>query len=159
MLFNNDDDNGDLIPDWRDGDVNGESDAADLAIVNIQLADNYMDAQIYLSTETDVSNYINVFQKTESGWQQVDISGIEALIPRAKIVLGVEAKQFADRNWKGVVNLKAIAKKNGRQIASDSIQIGVVPWLMSPNTAPVKELHVSERGLACLLYTSDAADD
>ena len=87
MLFNNDDDNGDLIPDWRDGDVNGESDAADLAIVNIQLADNNMDAQIYLSTETDVSNYINVFQKTESGWQQVDISGIEALIPRAKICL------------------------------------------------------------------------
>ena len=148
MLFNNDDDNGDLIPDWRDGDVNGESDAADLAIVNIQLADNYMDAQIYISTETDVSNYINVFQKTESGWQQVDISGIEALIPRAKIVLGVEAKQFADRNWKGVVNLKAIAEKNGRQIASDSIQIGVVPWLMSSNTDPVKELHVSDRGYA-----------
>lgn len=148
MLFNNDDDNGDLIPDWRDGDVNGENDVADLAIVNIRLAENYRDAQIYISTDADVNNYINIFQKTESGWQPVDLSGTEALISRAKIVLGVEAKQFADRDWKGVVNLTAIAKKNGRQIASDSIQIGVVPWLMSPNTAPVKELHVSERGLA-----------
>ncbi|WP_426546791.1 protein-arginine deiminase domain-containing protein [Dapis sp. BLCC M126] len=148
MLFNNDDDNGDLIPDWRDRDVNGESDTEDLAIVNIQLAESYRDAQIYISTDTDVTSYINVFQKIESGWQPVDISGTEALIPREKIILGVEAKQFADRNWKGVVNLKAIAEKNGRQIASDSIQIGVVPWLMSPNTAPVKELHVSDRGLA-----------
>ncbi|MDE5067719.1 MAG: protein-arginine deiminase family protein, partial [Trichodesmium sp. St4_bin8_1] len=148
MLFNNDDDNGDLIPDWQNGDVDGESDTADLAIVNIQLAENYRDAQIYISTDTDVSNYINVFQKTESGWQLVDISGTEALIPKAKIILGVEAKQFADRNWQGVVNLKAIAEKNGRQIASDSIQIGVVPWLMSPNTASVKELHVSDRGFA-----------
>ena len=148
MLFNNDDDNGDLIPDWRDGNVNGEGDAADLAIVNIQLAESYRDADIYISTDTDVSNYINVFQKTETGWQPVDISGTEALISREKIVLGVEAKQFADRDWKGVVNLKAIAEKNGRQIASDSIQIGVVPWLMSPNTATVRELHVSDRGFA-----------
>ncbi|MGK7922155.1 MAG: protein-arginine deiminase domain-containing protein [Trichodesmium sp.] len=148
MLFNNDDDNGDLIPDWRDEKVNGETDEADLAIVNIQLAENYRDAQIYISTDTDASNYINVFQKTEFGWQPVDISGTEALIPKEKIVLGVEAKQFADRDWKGIVNLKAIAEKNGRQIASDSIQIGVVPWLMSPNTAPVKELHVSDRGFS-----------
>ena len=148
MLFNNDDDNGDLIPDWENGDVDGESDAADLAIVNLQLAENYRDAQIYISSDTNVSNYINVFQKTESGWRPVDISGTEALIPRAKIILGVEAKQFADRNWQGVVNLKAIAEKNGRQIASDSVQIGVVPWLMSPNTASVKELHVSDRGFA-----------
>ncbi|NET74931.1 protein-arginine deiminase [Okeania hirsuta] len=146
MLFNSDDDNGDRIPDWRDREVNGKTDEADLALVNIQVAENYQDAQIYISTDTDASDYINVFQKTEYGWQPVDISGTEALISREKVVLGVEAKQFADRNWKGVVKLTAIAEKNGRQIASDSIQIGVVPWLMSPNTAPVKELHVSERG-------------
>lgn len=148
MLFNNDDDNNDFIPDWEDQYVNGESDVADLAMINIQLAETYRDAQIYISTDANVSDYINVFQKTEYGWERVDISGIEALIPGDKIVLGVEAKQFADRNWKGVVNLKAIAEKNGQQIATDSIQIGVVPWLMSPNTAPVKELHVSDRGFA-----------
>ncbi|MDY7008507.1 MAG: protein-arginine deiminase domain-containing protein [Cyanobacteriota bacterium] len=146
MLFNSDDDNGDRRPDWRDREVNGESDEADLALVNIQVAENYQGSQIYISTDTDASDYINVFQKTEYGWQPVDISGTEALISRENVVLGVEAKQFADRNWKGVVQLTAMAEKNGRQIASDSIQIGVVPWLMSPNTAPVKELHVSERG-------------
>ncbi|MGB3508350.1 MAG: protein-arginine deiminase domain-containing protein [Microcoleaceae cyanobacterium] len=145
MLFNNDDDNTDLIPDWRDREVNGEKDEADLAVVNLEISENYQGSQIYITTDTDVNNYINVFQKTEYGWQPVDISGTEALLPRDKIVLGVEAKQFADRNWKGVVNLTAMAEKNGQQIASDSIQIGVVPWLMSPNTAPVKELHVSER--------------
>lgn len=145
MLFNNDDDNDDLIPDWRDRGVNGEKDEADLAIVNLELSENYQGSQIYITSDTDVSEYINVFQKTEYGWQPVDTSGTEALIPMDKIVLGVESKQFADRNWKGIVNLTAMAEKNGQQIASDTIQIGVVPWIMSPNTAPVKELHISER--------------
>lgn len=43
MLFNNDDDNGDLILDWWDGDVNGENDVVDLVIVNIWLVENYRD--------------------------------------------------------------------------------------------------------------------
>ncbi|MDJ0557340.1 MAG: protein-arginine deiminase domain-containing protein [Microcoleaceae cyanobacterium MO_207.B10] len=146
MLFNNDDDNRDLIPDWRDQEVNGDQDEADLAIVNLEISESYKNSQVYITTDSDASDYINVFQKTEYGWQPVDISGTEALRTREKIVLGVEAKQFADRKWKGTVNLTAMAKRNGQQIASDTIQIGVVPWLMSPNTAPVREIHVSERG-------------
>ncbi|NEP42501.1 MAG: protein-arginine deiminase, partial [Okeania sp. SIO2H7] len=61
-------------------------------------------------------------------------------------VLGVEAKQFADRDWSGVVSLKAIAKEGDREIAFDGIVMGVVPWVLSPNTAPATEVRVSDRG-------------
>lgn len=146
MLFNNDDDDGDRIPDWQDGQVNGTEDEADLAIVNLNIAPEYDGSEIYLTTDSDASARINVFQKTASGWQEIDLSGKVPLEFAENIVLGVEAKQFADRNWTGVVSLKAIAKKDGKEIAFDGMVVGVVPWIVSPNTAPVTEVHVSDRG-------------
>jgi len=148
MLFNNDDDDSDRIPDWEDGQVNGKEDEADLAIVNLNISPDYAGSEIYLTADSDGPARINVFQKTATGWQGVDLAGKVPLEFAENIVLGVEAKQFADRDWAGVVTLKAIAKKDGQEAAFDGIVIGVVPWLLSPNTAPVTELHVSDRGVA-----------
>ncbi len=147
MLFNNDDDDGDRIPDWQDGQVNGKEDEADLAIVNLNISPDYASSEIYLTADREGAPRINVFQKTATGWQGVDLAGKVPLEFAENIVLGVEAKQFADRDWAGVVTLKAIAKKDGREIAFDGIVMGVVPWLLSPNTAPVTELRVSDRGV------------
>lgn len=146
MLFNNDDDDGDRIPDWQDGQVNGKEDEADLAIVNLNIAPEYAGSEIYLTADSDGGARVNVFQKTATGWQGVDLAGNLPLEFAENIVLGVEAKQFADRNWAGVVSLKAIAKKDGQETAFDGIVMGVVPWILSPNTAPVTEVQVSDRG-------------
>lgn len=148
ILFNNDDDDLDGRPDWQDEIVNSEDDANDLAIVNLKLSPDYEGSQIYITADAMGGKNINVFQKTEQGWQPVDLSGEKPIEFSRHIILGVEAKQFAFRNWTGMVSLRAIAKKNGQEVALDAISMGVVPWLMSPNTAPVSDIYVSDRGPA-----------
>ena len=147
ILFNNDDDDRKRIPDWQDQKVNGDRDVQDLAPIALKLSEEFVGSQIFITADTAAINHINVFQKTTDGWQLVDISGKKPLVFDREIVLGVEAKQFRDRNWNAAIALKATAAKNGKEIASDTIQMGVSPWIMSPNTAAVKEIYVSDRGV------------
>ncbi|MEY3866942.1 MAG: hypothetical protein RLZZ338_833 [Cyanobacteriota bacterium] len=154
MLFNNVDDDRNGKPDWQDQKVNNDSfaepfghrAAENLAKVQLKLTEDFTGSQIYLVADRVSLPYVNVFQKTDDGWQIVDISGKKPLEFSREIILGVEAKQYRDRNWNGIMALKAVAIKNGKEKASDTIQIGVTPWLMSPNTKPVKEVYVSDRG-------------
>lgn len=148
ILFNNNDDSRKGRPDWQDEKVNGDRDVEDLAPIQLKLSENYVGAQIFITADSASRPHINVFQKTADGWQPIDILGTKPLAFDRNIILGIEAKQFADRTWNGSVTLKATAKKDGKQISSDQIQMGVSPWIMSPNTAPVKEILVSDRGPA-----------
>lgn len=159
MLFNSDDDDGNGSPDWQDRKVNGNSDADDLAKIHLQLGERFADAELLLEADEKSRPYINIFQKTQSGWQPVGFDGENPLTYSPDIVLGVEAKQFANRNWNGSLTLKAIAQKNGAPLASDTVQVRVVPWIMLPNTAPVKELYVSERGGANQQFVSQIKTD
>ena len=145
ILFNNDDDNRDNLSDWKDQKVNGDYDAEDLAPVHFKLSPEYQDAEIYMTIDAEAQPYINLFQKTVQGWQAVDLSGEQPLKFSDEMILGVEAKQFAHRHWTGLVTLTATARQNGEEIASDSIQMGVAPWIMSPNTASVSQVHLSDR--------------
>ncbi|CBN53902.1 MULTISPECIES: protein-arginine deiminase family protein [Kamptonema] len=147
ILFNHDDDDRKGIPDWQDRKVNGERDVQDLAPITLKLSEEFVGSQIFLTADTAALRHVNIFQKTNDGWRIVDISGKEPLVFDREMVLGVEAKQFRDRNWSGVIALKATAVKNGKEMAADTIQMGVSPWIVSPNTAPVKEIHVSDRGV------------
>lgn len=146
MLFNNDDDDRDGLPDWKDQIVNGKYDSEDLAQVHFKLSQEYEGTEIFMTTDERAQPYVNLFQKTEGGWIPVDLSGQKPLVFSRDLILGVEAKQFAHRNWTGLVTLKAIARRGEEEVASDQIQMGVAPWIMSSNTAPVSEIHVSDRG-------------
>lgn len=146
MLFNNDDDDRDGFPDWKDQIVNGKYDGEDLAEVHFKISPEYRGAEIFISADTEALPFVNLFQKTQGGWVPVDLTGEKALTFSQDIILGVEAKQFAHQNWTGLVRLKAVARRDNQEIASDSIEIGVAPWIMSPNTAPVSEVHISDRG-------------
>lgn len=154
MLFNSDDDDGNSSPDWQDNKVNGDSDADDLAKIHLQLGERFADAEVLLQADEKSRPYINIFQKTQSGWLPVSFDGEKSLEYSREIVLGVEAKQFANRNWNGSLTLKAIARQNGKTLASDTVRLRVVPWIMLPNTAPVKELYVSQRGAANQQFVS-----
>ena len=148
MLFNNDDDDGDGVPDWEDNRVNGSEDAGDLAIVRLQTVAGFKGSQIFLTTDINSREYVNIFQQVEGGvWQPIDLTGNEPIVEDREIILGVEAKQFAYRNWNGILRLEATANKNGTKIAADRVQIRVSPWLLSPNTAPTEEFFVSDLGI------------
>ncbi|MBD1827127.1 protein-arginine deiminase, partial [Microcoleus sp. FACHB-61] len=134
------------IPTWKQTKVSAPRRAAMLSQVNLTLSENFKTSQLFITADSIASPHISVFQKTGDGWQPVDISGAKPLVFSTNIVLGVEAKQFADRNWNGTVNLKATAQNNGQEIASTTIQMGVSPWMIPPNTAPVTEVQVSDRG-------------
>jgi protein-arginine deiminase len=147
ILFNNDDDDRDGIPDWKDQIVNSKYDSEDLAQVQFKISQEYKNAQIFMTTDTRSQPFINIFQKTAGGWVPVDLTGQKPLAISEDIILGVEAKQFADKNWTGLVSLKAVARREDQEIASDTIQMGVAPWIMSSNTASVSEIHLSDRGV------------
>ncbi|WP_413161931.1 protein-arginine deiminase family protein [Capilliphycus salinus ALCB114379] len=146
MLFNNDDDDRDGFPDWKDQIVNGKYDREDLAQIHFKISPEYQGAEIFITTDTQAQPFVNIFQKTAGGWVPVDLTGEKALTFNQDMILGVEAKQFAHNNWTGLVSLKAVARRDNQEIASDTIQMGVAPWMMSPNTASVSEVHLSDRG-------------
>lgn len=148
ILFNEQKSDRTKIPTWQQTKVSVPRRAAMLSQVNLTLSENFKTSQLFITADSISSPHISVFQKTGGGWQPVDISGAQPLVFSTNIVLGVEAKQFADRNWNGTVNLKATAQNNGQEIASTTIQMGVSPWMIAPNTAPVTEVHVSDRGSA-----------
>ncbi|MEG3922483.1 protein-arginine deiminase family protein [Microcoleus sp. T3_A4] len=146
ILFNDRNNDRGKIPTWKQTKVSAPRRAAMLSQVNLTLSENFKTSQLFITADSIASPHISVFQKTGDGWQPVDISGAKPLVFSTNIVLGVEAKQFADRNWNGTVNLKATAQSNGQEIASTTIQMGVSPWMIAPNTAPVTEVQVSDRG-------------
>ncbi|MEG4586862.1 protein-arginine deiminase family protein [Microcoleus sp. MOSTC5] len=146
ILFNDRNNDRGKIPTWQQTKVSAPRRAAMLSQVNLTLSENFKTSQLFITADSIASPHISVFQKTGDGWQPVDISGAKPLVFSTNIVLGVEAKQFADRNWNGTVNLKATAQNNGQEIASTTIQMGVSPWMIAPNTAPVTEVQVSDRG-------------
>ncbi|NQE37796.1 protein-arginine deiminase family protein [Microcoleus asticus] len=146
ILFNDRNNDRGKIPTWKQTKVSAPRRAAMLSQVNLNLSENFKTSQLFITADSIASPHISVFQKTGDGWQPVDISGAKPLVFSTNIVLGVEAKQFADRNWNGTVNLKATAQNNGQEIASTTIQMGVSPWMIPPNTAPVTEVQVSDRG-------------
>ncbi|MBD1814461.1 protein-arginine deiminase [Microcoleus vaginatus DQ-U2] len=146
ILFNDRNNDRGKIPTWKQTKVSAPRRAAMLSQVNLTLSENFKTSQLFITADSIASPHISVFQKTGDGWQPVDISGAQPLVFSTNIVLGVEAKQFADRNWNGTVNLKATALNNGQEIASTTIQMGVSPWMIAPNTAPVTEVQVSDRG-------------
>ena len=148
ILFNDRNNDRSKIPTWQQTKVIAPRRAAMLSQVNLTLSENFKTSQLFITADSIASPHISVFQKTGGGWKPVDISGAQPLVFSTNIVLGVEAKQFADRNWNGTVNLKATAQNNGQEIASTTIQMGVSPWMIAPNTAPVTEVHVSDRGSA-----------
>jgi protein-arginine deiminase len=148
ILFNDRNNDRSKIPTWQQTKVIAPRRAAMLSQVNLTLSENFKTSQLFITADSIASPHISVFQKTGDGWQPVDISGVQPLVFSTNIVLGVEAKQFADRNWNGTVNLKATAQNNGQEIASTTIQMGVSPWMLAPNTAPVTEVVVSDRGSA-----------
>src|SRR6476469_9059493 len=135
ILFNDRNNDRGKIPTWKQTKVNAPRRAAMLSQVNLTLSENFKTSQLFITADSIARPHISVFQKTGNGWQPVDISGAQPLVFSTDIVLGVEAKQFADRNWNGTVNLKATALNNGQEIASTTIQMGVSPWMIAPNTA------------------------
>jgi protein-arginine deiminase len=154
ILFNNDDDDGNNQPDWQDQIINGEKDVEDLAKIHLKLGEGLSGDQVFLVADPQSRPYINIFQKTDKGWQPASIDGSKPIQFNENVVLGVEAKQFANRNWNGLLMLQAVAQKKGQPVAADTVKMRVTPWIMLPNTAPVKELYVSARGWANQQFVS-----
>ncbi len=159
VLFNLDDDDGDRRSDWQDRRVNGEKDAADLALVKLRLDRRFQDMKLRLQVKSPARRYVNLFQKTKKGWRYLASDGSSEIQTTPQIwqsssvkdnmgemLFGIEAKQFADRDWNGEISIEAIASQEGNLLTADTVKLRVSPWIMRPNTAPVKSLFVSDWG-------------
>lgn len=146
ILFNNDDDDGNKNSDCQDELINGDKDSEDFAKVQLRAGVDFAKTQLVLVADEKARPYINIFQKTDAGWELASADGGSAIAYSRDILLGVEAKQFANKDWNGLLTLKALARQDGKVVAEDAIQMRVSPWIALPNTAPVAEMYVSDRG-------------
>ncbi len=159
VLFNLDDDDGNGRSDWQDRRVNGDKDAADLALVKLRLDRRFQDMKLRMRVDDGARRYVNLFQKTAQGWEYIANDGSQEIKTTpdiwksakqknnmGEIVFGIEAKQFAHKDWNGEISIKAIASQKGNTLTADTVKFRVSPWIVRPNTAPVKSLFVSDWG-------------
>ena len=149
LLFaNNDDSDSDGLPDAQDEVVNGLQDSDDLAHVAIQVQSRYSRAsQVVLTLNESAASYVRLFYKSPQGWKSLTESEKTLSFLTDQIEIALEATQVADENWDGKASLRATLLDNASQkVGEDVVQLQVAPWLMLPNTAPVKTFFVRELG-------------
>jgi protein-arginine deiminase len=155
MVANVDDDDADGIIDAEDNQVNGDLDVQDLAIAKLQLPRSMQrdSIQSYLQLDADSRDYVHLFQLTEDGWKPLvpdpDQNFLARLKPNGAIdddrllTIGIEATQFANKNWSGQAQLTVMVQtEQGEQKATDTVRLRVSPWMMIPNTAKVTDLYI-----------------
>jgi protein-arginine deiminase len=142
LLANLDDDDRKGAVDTSDLIVNGRQDEDDLAPIVIQLDQEILSKTIDVVVAVALGQErTHLFQKTSGGW--VLASGV--LSERsARMVLGIEALQFADVDWDGfvVVSVEVLGPRQSN-LASAQVKMRVAPWLGQPNSAKTERLYIS----------------
>lgn len=154
ILANVDDDDQNQEVDALDTVVNGEKDAEDLTLIKVLLSDDLVrnNPRLQLSVDNRGNRHTHVFQKVGDAWEYLNLRSPADLTLNSDqphdLTLGIEAKDFADEDWDGIVKLRleAIASDDSDNDDSitDSLQMRVSPWLMLPNTAQSTDVYVGE---------------
>ena len=138
FLPNLDDDDGDGIADGLDLRINGPEDAKDLARLKVRLAPEMLGHEVRVSSSEPG---VRLFQRDGEDWRLVE-GPLQN--PSAEMELGVEGTAFADKNWNGRVEIGLqVRDAQGQQLGEDRTQMRVTPLLLSPSSAPTRELYVS----------------
>ena len=144
FLANVDDDDKDGRIDSTDRVVNGKNDEEDLAPLKIRIGPDVLQQarSVHVSQWQTNAPGINLFQRTPDGWRRVE-GQLEGIAPEMDLAL--EASGFADKSWDGMIQLKLEVKgEQGKSLGYDLMQARVAPFLLTPNSAPTRELYVSK---------------
>jgi protein-arginine deiminase len=142
FIANVDDDDEKGETDVSDQIVNGVDDELDLARILIDVsADAALSATGISVLVTAGASQTRLFEKASSGWKPV--AGALSL-GQGRIELGIEAKQFADSSWDGLVSVKVeLSGSAPASVASQEVKLRVAPWIMLPQSAKTELLYIS----------------
>jgi len=144
VIANVDDDDKDGKSDASDQTVNGSSDDADLARILIRVpADAGPRGKTIEASVAVGGAHVHLFEKAGTSWKAV--SGALAQ-SSAEIELGIEAIDFADVGWDGMVTIKVDVKDGTTVVESRSAKMRVAPWLLLPSSAKTELVYVIGNG-------------
>ena len=140
FVANVDDDDKDGKSDASDQVVNGSADEADLARVLIQVGPALLGkAKSIAVSVASGSAHVHLFEKSGTTWKAV--TGALAQIGAA-VELGVEAIDFADVGWDGMLTIKVDLMDGTTLVQSQSVKMRVAPWLLLPNSAKSELVYI-----------------
>jgi hypothetical protein len=144
LIANVDDDDDDGEPDASDRSVNGQNDETDLAPVLIRVSSGAMASATSVSVSvTAGAAQTHLFEKTNADWR-IAAGPLSRLGP--EIELGIEAIQFADASWDGIVTMTVtLSDSTQAMLASQEVTLRVAPWIMLPQSAKTEMLYISSR--------------
>ncbi len=148
ILCNNDDDNRSAGVDNQNRDIDGDDDVQDLAPLVIRQS-GVVPAGASLSLEIVTHrDKIRVFDPRSS-------SGIAILGPAplperftvtnsetADVELGMEATQYPDASFDGLIRLALVLKESTTEVVRDEVLVRVAPWMMPSHMDETTELYV-----------------
>jgi len=148
FLANVDDDDRNGVEDFKDDVINGTADLNDIAKIRIVLSDSIFAQAKSVSIEVEVParDKLSLFEigsNDPSLWRKIASSGELSQLSK-EMTIGLEGKQFADAEWNGRIQLRAVVKDaSGNILASDVMAARVAPWLMLPNSAKTTDLYIA----------------
>lgn len=138
FIANTDDDDENGETDASDAIVNGVEDEKDLARILVRVPPGESGLSVSVSVGRDQTR---LFQKTGDDWALVSGS-ISEVAP--EVELGIEANQFADSTWDGLVTVKVeLAAPGASGITSQEVRLRVAPWILLPQSAKTELLYIS----------------
>jgi protein-arginine deiminase len=140
LIANVDDDDMDGKSDASDQIVNGATDERDLARVLIQV-DSALLAKVtsVMVSVGSGSTHVHLFEKSGATWKPVN-GPLGQVAAQAE--LGVEAIDFADTGWDGMVTIKADLMDGTTLVKTQSAKLRVAPWLLLPNSAKSELVYI-----------------
>ncbi len=150
LLNNCDDDDGDGEPDNANDLVDGNADCGDFAFVSTRAPEGLADeSRILLSVDAASADRVRIFATREESGARVPFgppvtfeNGTAAIAPNSGFA--IEAKQFADAEWDGMVTLTLALERADIVEASDRVQMKVAPWIMLANDKAGRVVYARE---------------
>lgn len=150
MLFNCDSDQDTGRPDHADAIVNGRDDVADLAIISMTPLPDLTPADLVTLTVDDAARpHVRIFIGEPSEAFTIDLHSQGNIDPRWMAMaddlnLMIEARSFATAEWDGTATITLTVEQPDGTRTSDSVTMGVAPFILLSNAKAGKEIYVRE---------------
>lgn len=145
FLNNNDSDQDTGRPDYADAIVNGDEDLEDLAPLRLRQIEALTGTELVtLTVDEQSQGRVRIFLYDGRYFPTVDLYSqgnipAEALKDQ-DLEFYLEASQYADARWSGQTTVTVDVEGVG----SDSVELKVAPWIMTPHTLEGEVVYVRE---------------
>ncbi|MFQ5616897.1 MAG: protein-arginine deiminase family protein, partial [Anaerolineales bacterium] len=149
ILCNNDDDNNNTVIDNQNTMIDGPDDVNDLAPLIVRQS-GILPSGVSLELSVLDQDKIRIFDdRSATGTAIIGPAPLPSEFPiigsaTADLELGMEATQYPDAGFSGLVRLNLVLKEGGTELAKDEVVVKSAPWMMPSHLNVTDELYVVE---------------